>query len=124
MQTLSNGYQKPQSGDRGTSLFTSLEDDIQRLNDHTHDGSNSNRLSGTSIIGVKQDIAASWTAGSNGLYTQDITMPALITFDDYGMSFRLADGSHVFPTVERLSSTSYRLYLNDNTLAMKVVYTN
>lgn len=41
MITLSYGYEKPQNGDTGDVFFPALERDIQRLNDHTHDGVNS-----------------------------------------------------------------------------------
>ena len=39
--TLSNGYIKPEDGDTGAVWFDALEDNIQRVNDHNHDGSNS-----------------------------------------------------------------------------------
>lgn len=41
MITLSYGFEKPVNGDTGDVFFPALERDIQRLNDHTHDGVNS-----------------------------------------------------------------------------------
>lgn len=41
MDVLSYGYKKPQDGDTGDVFFPAIEDNIQRVNDHTHDGVNS-----------------------------------------------------------------------------------
>ena len=45
MITLSNGYQLPEDGDRGNVFWDGLEGNIQRLNDHKHDGADSEKLS-------------------------------------------------------------------------------
>ena len=84
MITLSYGYLKPESGDKGNVFFPALEDDIQQLNDHTHDGITSAKLTSQSIIGVSDTIlAAGWVLVSGGTYRQVVTTPPSVTFDDY-----------------------------------------
>lgn len=125
MLTLSYGYKKPQSGDRGNSFFTAMEDNIQRLNDHTHNGTDSAPLPAQSILGVSSNIlAANWVAygGPTGFYRQLVTVPAGFDFDTVGISFRLATGDYIFPTIERVSDLTYYVYTIDNTLSYQAVY--
>lgn len=74
MIVLSNGYKLPETGDFGDVWFPALEDNIQRVNDHTHDGSNSNKLPATSLTGVIQTISSGSFAGSAGVFTATITV--------------------------------------------------
>lgn len=124
MLTLSYGYKKPETGDKGSLFWPALEDDIQQLNDHTHNGINSATLTAAAIIGVTDTIlAASWVATSGGTYRQLVTTPPSITYDDYGRSFRITSSGHeVNPTVEKVSATTYYVYTNDNTIGMTIVY--
>ena len=41
MIVLSNGYKLPETGDFGDVWFPALEDNIQRINTHNHDGTDS-----------------------------------------------------------------------------------
>lgn len=125
MLTLSYGYKKPQTGDRGASFFTAMEGNIQRLNDHTHNGTNSAPLPAQSIAGIAQDIlAVNWVTygGPTGFYRQQVTVPAGFDYDEVGISFRLSTGELIYPTVERVSDTQYYVYTNDNTLDYVAVY--
>ena len=125
MITLSYGYKRPQSGDRGNPFFTAMEDNIQRLNDHTHDGTDSAPLPAQSIMGISQNIlAVNWVTygGPTGFYRQQVTVPAGFDFDEVGISFRLSTGAYVFPTIERVSDTQYLIYTNDNTLDYIALY--
>jgi len=125
--TLTYGFIKPQSGDRGSSLWTALEDNIQQLNDHTHNGTNSAKLPAQSITGVTQTIASgSWVTygGPTGFYRQQVTVPAGFDFDVVSISFRESGstGAAIYPTVERVSDTQYLVYTIDNTADMVAVY--
>lgn len=125
MITLSYGYKKPQTGDRGSSFFTAMEQNIQRLNDHTHNGTDSAPLPAQSITGIPQAIlAVNWVTygGPTGFYRQQVTVPAGFDYDEVGISFRLSTGEIIYPTVERVSDTQYYIYTNDNTLAYVAVY--
>ena len=124
MLTLSYGYKKPQSGDQGTTLFTALEGDIQQMNDHTHNGTDSASLPAQSVLGVTQTIAlGSWVAsGATGHYRQQVTVPAGFDFDTVGISFRTSAGAVIYPSVERVSDTQYYVYTTDNTIDFIAVY--
>lgn len=125
MDTLSNGYKKPESGDKGSSFFTAMEDNITRLNNHNHDGSNSEALTATAITAIRATIPlASWdgTGLDTGHYKQTVTIPAGFDFDTVDVKFRLTDGTMIFPTVERLTDTTYRVYSIDNTIDFIAVY--
>ena len=47
--TLSRGYKLPSSGDDSTTWMSNIEDNIQRLNDHDHDGTDSALIDGSKI---------------------------------------------------------------------------
>lgn len=120
MQTLSYGYKKPQNTDTGDVIFEALEEDIQQLNDHTHDGSNSAPLSSQSASLASANWAAAPVGG--GLYRQLVSMPASLTYDVAQIWFKLSSGEVVYPSVEKVSSTSYYVYTNDNTLTYVAYY--
>ena len=124
MLTLSFGYKKPETGDKGTPLFDALELDIQKLNDHSHDGVNSTPLTAQSIQGIQDTIlSANWVAfGPTGHYRQLVTMIAGFSFDTMFMSFRLPSGDYITPTVEKFSATQFYVYTTDNTTDFKVTY--
>lgn len=129
MQTLTYGYKKPETGDKGSIFFPALEFNIQRLNDHSHDGSNSQKLTAASVQGIGDTIlAANWVAvaGQPGTYRQLVTMPPNTEFDGYGLAFRidggLLDGHEIHPVVEKSSASTYYVYINDNTQTLAVLY--
>ena len=121
--TLTNGYVKPATGDRGSVWFPALEGNIQRLNDHTHDGVDSERLTSKSVTKVTDSISSgSWASSGSG-YKQTVTMPAGMNFDDFGMEFRNASTNHVYYlTVEKVTATTYDVYISDNTINLTVLY--
>jgi hypothetical protein len=124
MQTLSYGYKLPETGDQGATLFDALEDNITRLNDHNHDGVDSQQLTAQSIVGVAQTItSAGWSAsGATGHYRQQVTLPAGFDFDLVQIGFRTTAGAQIYPTVERISDTQYYVYTIDNTLSYVALY--
>lgn len=124
MQTLSYGYLKPQTGDTGAAWFPALEDNIQQLNDHNHNGINSAVLGTAAIASTTQSVlAASWVATSGGTYRQLVSMPTGLNYDQCFINFKLsATGHQVFPTVEKVSSSSFYVYTNDSSLAYTAVY--
>lgn len=124
MITLSYGYKLPEDGDKGNTLFTALEDNIERLNDHNHDGANSPPLTATSIVGVAQNISSgSWVAnGPTGFYRQLVTLPAGFSFDLVHISMRDSSGNYVYAEIEKVSATQYYVYTIDNTLGFVAVY--
>lgn len=127
--TLSYGFQKPQTGDRGSVFWPILEADIQQLNDHTHNGTNSSRLNKASISSVLDTATSgSWGNAVGGLYRQTITLPLAITaaggtFDDYVPTFRdQATDRQLFLQTQKVSSSTYYVYCNDNTIDLDILY--
>ncbi len=120
MLTLSNGYKLPQVDDTGDTFFENLSFNIQRLNDHTHDGTDSERLTPT-----KQTLsAASWVFVDVDSYTLAVTMPAGLTYDDVGLEFRLANGTVIYPTVTKTGSNSYSIGYTSNASDVVAIYTH
>jgi hypothetical protein len=127
--TLSYGFIKPATGDKGSVFWPALETDIQKMNDHTHNGSNSARISAAASTAVKQDVsAAGWTLDS-GIYSQTVTLPSALTsvggtYDDYAIEIRNGStGDRVFLQTRKVSSTSFAVDTNDNSLTLKILYT-
>lgn len=124
MITLSFGYKKPQTGDKGSVFFPALEFDIQRLNDHTHDGANSAKLPASSITGVSQiSLAANWGVGVNGTYSQTITVPAGIDLSAHFPEVaNNINGDILLLSLKKLSTTQFTVTANDNTLELLISY--
>lgn len=118
MQTLSYGYKKPANPDTGDLVFPALEADIQQLNDHNHDGANSAPLATTQ----QSVLAASWSATANGTYRQLLTVPTGLSYDTCNIWVKRSTGEVAYPTLERVSSTTFYIYTNDNSLAYTVNY--
>jgi hypothetical protein len=121
--TLSYGYIQPENGDKGSTWFPALNDNIQQLNDHTHDGITSSLIPGTSVSSSSVSIpAASWVYDSVGRYRQDVTVPAGYNMDSYSITFKLSTGEIILPSIIRISSSSFRIFGPDNTLTYTAVF--
>lgn len=124
MQTLTYGFLKPQTGDRGSVYFPALEDDIQQLNDHTHNGVDSALLSSSAFTAITQSIASgSWVLVSGGTYQQTVTVPAgITTLANWRVEFLDASGHQQYLTMERVTTTTFKVYINDNTVTLTAQY--
>lgn len=111
MKQLSYGYYLPESPDSGAQFFGAMATNIQKLNDHTHDGSGSAIISQGTLDVAQGSFSADGTV--TGLFKATVTMPTGRTFDASTMTFRLADGTYFYPSVVKLSNTSFRVYMND-----------
>lgn len=119
MLTLSKTYKKPQNPDTGDVWFPAMETNIQLLNDHNHDGVTSQFLASTS----QSIVAASWLVfGAGGLYRQLLTVPVGMSYDSCEIWVLRSSGERVYATLERVSSTTFYLYTNDNTMNYTVLY--
>lgn len=128
MQTLTYGMQLPETGDIGSDFFPALEDNITLADGHTHNGSNSAKLSGSSVLAYTQAIlSAAWVAvaGVTGLYKQTVSISGGLQYNDYFPRFKLTTLGHIVDlSVEKVSATSYTVYINDNTLDITAYYLN
>lgn len=127
--TTTKGYKIPIDGERGT-WWDNLEFNIQRLNDHDHDGSDSQSLVGITAVTLTEQAvpAGSWVAvaGQAGTYRQLITLAgsAVMTrlFPKFYVDGGGEDGAELFLTWEKASANTYYVYINDNTLSLKAKY--
>lgn len=124
MQTLSYGYLKPQTGDKGSIFFPALEFDIQQLNDHNHNGVNSAPVAGGSIQATTQDIfAADWVSVGGGTYRQLVTMPGALQYDNFIIGAKLtATMDQFYPVLEKVTNNTFYIYINDNSLDVTIYY--
>ena len=88
MIVLSNGYQLPEDGDLGDVWFDAIEANIQRLNDHSHNGVDSEKLSSSSIEAVSTTIDSGDFNLVGSEYEYTLSLPALILVDTSNITFR------------------------------------
>lgn len=121
-QTLSNGYRLPEDGDRGSSWFSDLESNIQRVNDHNHNGANSEKLTAEAVVALTDTInPVDWAVQANGLYRASVVMPLSLEFDTTSIGLR-SNNKPIYGDIEKLTSNSFYVYVNDNSLTVTVVY--
>ncbi len=120
MQTLSKGVFKPDNGDTGDVFFPDMAANCDWMNNHTHNGTNSQLLAST----TQAILSAAWAAApiAGGLYVQTVTMPSGFSYDSCEIWFKLSSNEYVFPSIERASATTFKIYTNDNTLAYVANY--
>ena len=129
MLTTSYGYKKPEADDTGDVFFPAMEFNVQRLNDHSHTGTDTAiHAPKTSSIttGSTPGVCTGWAAvsGQAGTYSQTVTMPAGYTYDAVSMEFRLSTGEVIHPTVTRAGTSSYVIYINDNSKNVTALYSS
>jgi len=126
MQTLSYGYLKPQTGDKGSVFFPALESNIQQLNDHTHNDANSAKLTAASSVVVAQNVSsAGWSSTSGGRYRQAVTLSGGLNYDDVVITIKDQTSKNVLLLgIEKIDATSFYVYTIDNTIALTINYTS
>lgn len=123
--TLSYGYKKPQTGDKGSTWFPDLEADIQQLNDHAHNGSNSARIPSTNILSVKVSLddpvlgQPTWTTESPGKFYKEITIPNNADYADVFVMVKNDVGEQMFLDIKPVSGNTkkFKVYSNDSGLS-------
>jgi hypothetical protein len=115
--TLTYGTKKVTAPADGSLFWDALESNQDKLDGHTHDGVNTPRIAGTTFAVT----AAGWAA-SGIHYRQTITLPTGFTYDNTRISVRRSTGEQCYPTLEKISSTKFYIYTNDNTLAYDMSY--
>jgi hypothetical protein len=114
MLTLSYGFQKPQTNDRGNIVFPALEQNFQQLNDHDHNGVNSKPINSSFLEKTNVSVPAiNWALVAGGHYTQTVTLPLALEYDKVILTFRLTDGTQVHPTVKKASLTQFTVDFDD-----------
>lgn len=125
--TLTYGLKRPITNETGADgIFTALEDNITQIDGHTHNGVNSSLLSAGAVVVVTQSIASgSWGATvGDGLYRQTITIAGSLNYDNININFKDTSGHQVFLEVEKVSTTQYYVYTNNNAMTYTAVYSS
>lgn len=114
MQILSKGWKLPQTGDFGSIWFPAMEDNIQQMNDHTHDGINSEKISGVSLnASTAQVLAAAFTDQGNGYFRATVSTPGGIEPGNFVITTRNPTTKEpMYLKQERLSSSQFYIYSN------------
>jgi hypothetical protein len=123
--TLSKGYIIPAVGDRMPSWCDNLEDNWTRVNSHDHDGTNSENIQAKNITKATASIASGdWaaTSGQAGTYEQTVSLPSGYLMASVDIRFLDSNGHPLLLSIEKASTTSYKVYINDNTKALTAVY--
>lgn len=115
MLTLTYGYKKPETNDKGPIVFPALEQNIQQLNDHNHDGANSRKLTSASIDSIPQIIlAANWVSLGGGNYHQQVPLLPGYDYDLVTLSFREpVTGAYLYPSILKVSASVADIFSND-----------
>jgi len=130
VRTTPYGYRVPETGDRAKGAlgwYVAIEFDIDRLDNHNHDGINSRQLSSTAIPASTVDVlAADWVVDGVG-YRQTLTMPPAVP-EVNAVSVRFyqtapigEEGKTADLAWRRITATSVEVYCSDNTAAFVMV---
>lgn len=119
LSTLSKGYKKPSNPTSGDLFFPAMEDNIQLMNDHVHNGVTGAITPSATGTALSTDWGSDLGGGS---YRQVITMPTGFSFDTTNIQVRRSTGEMVYPTIEKISSTTFYLYTNNNGIAYNILY--
>lgn len=116
MQILSNGFKLPQTGDYGDVWFPALEDDIQQMNDHTHNGTNSEKISLIDIdssASVSTVLVGSFIDQGNGYWRALVNVLGGGNYDNYVVTIKDPTTKEVlYVKQEKFSTTSFYVYMN------------
>jgi hypothetical protein len=120
IQTLSHGYEKPTNPTTGDVFWQAMERNIQRMNDHNHDGD----TGGPQLASVTSDVlAANWGADlGGGTYRQLITMPNPMAFDTTRLEVRRSTGEVAYPDMVKVSASTFYIYTNAPTVSYVISY--
>jgi hypothetical protein len=130
VRTTPYGYRVPQTGDAAKGIggwYESVEFDVDRLDNHNHDGTNSRLLSSTAIPTATVDVlAANWLPDGPS-YKQTVTMPASVPeVDNVSVRFKQTApvgpaGMNAMLSFKRLTATTVEIYCSDNTASFLMI---
>lgn len=121
--TLTYGLKIPATGETMPAWCTILGDNATRTDGHSHNGTDSAILGSAAITKTTASIlAVNWVATTGGTYRQLVTLPGAYVMSQVSIEFLDASGNPLLLTVEKASTTTYYVYVNDNTLALTAVY--
>lgn len=113
MQVLTNGYKLPETGDFGDVWFPAIEDNIQRLNDHTHDGTNSEKLESKNIQANFSTVLSGAFSASGTKFRATVAVPSGADFDNMVILCKdPTSKDQMYLEIEKIDDSSFYVYLN------------
>lgn len=114
MIILTNGFKLPETGDFGDVWFPALEFNIQQLNDHTHNGTDSEQLDSTAIAPLSVTVlSGSFVDQGDGYWRALATVPSGGLVDNYPAIVRdPTTKEQILAKTEKFSATQVYIYLN------------
>lgn len=124
MVVLSYGFKQPENGDKGSVWFPALNFNITQLNNHAHNGVDSALVNQSNVVGASVSVpSGSWTADGTGRWKQTVNVPAGYNMTDFSIKFLItSSGLQIYPTIEKVNTTSFTVYTNDNSLTYSAVF--
>lgn len=114
MIILSKGWKLPETGDLGNVWFVALEDNINQLNTHSHDGVDSAQINTLSITKTSLTVAAgSFVDQGNGYWRALVAVPASNLVDNYVIHIKdPVTKDPVALKIEKASASTFYIYTN------------
>lgn len=114
MITLSKGFKKPESGDFGDVWFPALEDNIQQLNDHAHDGVDSEKIDSQNLTATTVTaLVGSFVDQGDGYWRTTVATPGGALLSNFAIGMRdPTTFEPIFGKMVAASAVTVYVYLN------------
>lgn len=123
MLTLTYTRQKPENGDKGSIFWDALADNIVLDDAHTHDGVTSATIAAKNVTRGSVAVTGAGWAASGTRYRKTVTVPTGYSLATNQPMFLLnASGDRFYPHYEKITNTSFYLYMPVDNLAVDVIF--
>ena len=114
MITLSKGFKLPETGDFGNIWFPAMEDNINQMNTHDHDGVDSEKISALNLdADVTTVLSASFADQGDGYWRATVTVPGGAFVDNLVVTVKDPTTKEpVYLRMVKLSATQFYIYTN------------
>jgi len=121
---LTHGTEIPNAGESGNIFCPKLERNWARYDAHDHTGGDKGSMLDPGTAFTKQTdkaLIAGWALDANDVYKQDITLPTGYDYDTTFIRTLISDEEYNL-RIEKVSSSIFTIYCNDNTVDVDIVY--
>lgn len=114
MITLSKGFKLPETGDFGDVWFPALEDNINQLNSHTHNGINSEKIASSSLsASIVTTLVGAFVDQGNGYWRASVSTPGGVALADLSVTVRDPTTLEpIYAKLEKNTASSIYVYIN------------
>jgi hypothetical protein len=116
----------PEAGDRGKTFCPSISQNMEILDSHTHNGSDSDKISSENVLKSNIVLAeGDWASNERG-FKQSVSLPTGFTFDEVDLVFTINTGpllgQRITPTIVKTSSSTFDVFVTLGNYDLKVVF--